>query len=594
MSIRKKIYILLTVGERRRLILLLFPMIMTAIINVIGIAAIVPFIAVCSDPGNIFNHKKILYIYQLFHFTSTNRFLVALGVLVLTALVFSNGFAILTTYCSARVLGGIQLNLSTRFMERCIYQPYEYFLNKNSAVICTDLTGTIGRFVSSYLNNLLAFASTSISIMFIIGTLVYVKPIVFLLIFPIFSLSFLVLYILVKKKLNTFRKHNIKHAQQCGKFAIEAFQGIKDHKICHSEEYYIDSYIEHSRHVVEESIFNQLMSGIPKNVLEIVTFGLVVLLVIYLILVDNSFSSIMPTLALFTFAGYRMLPAMQMMFLQYSNLKVQAGSIDVLYCYFEKSIEYNIQSIDKVVKNLSFEKLIRLQGVSFRYHNREGEILKQINLDISHNQTIGIIGTTGSGKTTLVDIILGLLNPTSGSLLIDNQVIGDSNRRAWQKKLGYVPQHIFLSDTSIIENIALGVSKDEIDYDAVVDAAKLANIHDFISSELCNEYDTVIGEQGVQLSGGQRQRIGIARALYRDPTVLILDEATSALDENTEREVMHAIRNLQHKKTIIMIAHRLSTMASADIIYLLKNGELIDQGTLYEINDRHHLAGELV
>ena len=271
--------------------------------------------------------------------------------------------------------------------------------------------------------------------MFIIGTLVYVKPIVFLLIFPIFSLSFLVLYILVKKKLNTFRKHNIKHAQQCGKFAIEAFQGIKDHKICHSEEYYIDSYIEHSRHVVEESIFNQLMSGIPKNVLEIVTFGLVVLLVIYLILVDNSFSSIMPTLALFTFAGYRMLPAMQMMFLQYSNLKVQAGSIDVLYCYFEKSIEYNIQSIDKVVKNLSFEKLIRLQGVSFRYHNREGEILKQINLDISHNQTIGIIGTTGSGKTTLVDIILGLLNPTSGSLLIDNQVIGDSNRRAWQKNL---------------------------------------------------------------------------------------------------------------------------------------------------------------
>ena len=140
----------------------------------------------------------------------------------------------------------------------------------------------------------------------------------------------------------------------------------------------------------------------------------------------------------------------------------------------------------------------------------------------------------------------------------------------------------------------MGVSKDEIDYDAVVDAAKLANIHDFISSELCNEYDTVIGEQGVQLSGGQRQRIGIARALYRDPTVLILDEATSALDENTEREVMHAIRNLQHKKTIIMIAHRLSTMASADIIYLLKNGELIDQGTLYEINDRHHLAGELV
>lgn len=591
MNIFKKIKILLSSADQKRIKWLLLPMTLTALINVIGIAAIVPFIAVCANPKTIFEHKNIAHLYHLFHFTSTNRFLVALGVIVLIALLLSNGFAILTTYFSSRVLGKIQGGLSDRFMSQCMCQPYDYFLNKNSAVVTTDLVNTISRFVSGFLFNVLSLITTVISVTFLVSMLFYVRPMVSCLVFAVFTVAFLAIYFFIKKKLALFQKESIHHHQQSNRVSAEAFQGIKDHKLCHSESYYMGRYAQHLQGIIDEGVFTRTMTGIPRNLLEIIAFGLVVVMVIYLILVDNNFSAIMPTLALFTFAGYRMLPAMQQIFQYSSAMKVQSGAVDVLIDYFD-----SFKKIDPITQldqpRLEFKQKIKVDSVDYHYPSRDSLVLSQVNIEVPCNHTVGIIGSTGSGKTTLVDVMLGLLSPVSGQLQIDGVTITDNNRRGWQKNIGYVPQHIFLSDSSILHNIALGVTEEDIDKDAVIRAAKLAHIHDFIADELDDGYESLIGERGIQLSGGQRQRIGIARALYRDPSVLILDEATSALDQKTEQEVMKAIKQLQHKKTIIMIAHRLSTISMADTVYLMKQGRVIDQGPFNEIDQRHQLTAE--
>ena len=304
-------------------------------------------------------------------------------------------------------------------------------------------------------------------------------------------------------------------------------------------------------------------------------------MILYMISQTGSFNSALPIVSLYVFAGYRLMPAVQQIYESFTQLTFIGPSLDKLYDDISNLDEYNISVENKQI--LSFKKKISLKNINFNYPNSQRKILQNINLSIDSKSTIGIVGATGSGKTTTVDIILGLLEPQLGTLEVDGKIITKENRRSWQHSIGYVPQQIFLADDTIAANIAFGIDYENINQDAIEKASKIANLHDFVLAELPNKYQTTIGERGVKLSGGQRQRIGIARAIYHNPQLLILDEATSALDNQTERAVMDAINNLGKNITIVVIAHRLNTIKKCDKIYLLEKGKIIDEGSFEDL-----------
>jgi len=295
---------------------------------------------------------------------------------------------------------------------------------------------------------------------------------------------------------------------------------------------------------------------------------------------SGSFVNVLPIISLYIFAGYRLMPALQQIYSGFTALTSSMPSLDALINDVNSHKKFN-EFQDQGV--LSINKSIILKNINYNYPNASRTSLKDININISAKTTVGIVGATGSGKTTTVDIILGLLEAQKGTLEIDGQIITKQNLRSWQRTIGYVPQHIFLSDDTVSANIAFGIDPKNINQADVEKASKIANLHNFVIDELPEQYQTATGERGVRLSGGQRQRIGIARALYHNPKVLILDEATNALDNETEKAVMDGINNLNKNITIILITHRLSTVKNCDKILLLEKGKIINEGTFEEL-----------
>ncbi|RQD76039.1 MAG: ABC transporter ATP-binding protein, partial [Halanaerobium sp. MSAO_Bac5] len=315
-----------------------------------------------------------------------------------------------------------------------------------------------------------------------------------------------------------------------------------------------------------------------------IAFGGIVLLVLYLIISGEEASGVVPMVSLFAFAGYRLMPALQRIFKAASSLNFNTAILDRIHeDIFEKGEFASLDWPEERPQPLEFNNKIKLKNIKFSYPDDQEVVLKNINLEIKKNTEIGLAGTTGAGKSTLVNVILGLLNPEEGKIEIDGIEINQDNIRNWQQNLGYVPQDIYMCDDTILSNIAFGVPKDEIDMEAVKKATKIANIDNFIEDELPQGYNTVVGERGVRVSGGQRQRLGLARALYHDPEVLVLDEATSSLDGATQKSVMEAINNVAKVKTMIIIAHRLSTVQNCDCIHMLEDGEIIGSGTYGEL-----------
>jgi ABC-type multidrug transport system fused ATPase/permease subunit len=396
--------------------------------------------------------------------------------------------------------------------------------------------------------------------------------------------AYLVIYTTVRKKLGRIGKERVEAGRQLFQIAGEAFGGIKDVKILGKEQDFIKQFsapsLLYSNHMATKHIIGIL----PKYALETVAFGGILLIILYLLVLERDISQVLPLLGLYAVAIYRLMPALQQIFQSVTKIRFHLAALDVLY----KDVHYQpgeapMRHIDRDnIKPLPFRRKLELRDITFRYPGAKAPVFEDFNLTIDANSSVAFVGATGSGKTTTVDIILGLIRPERGRLLVDDAEIGDGNLANWQKNLGYVPQHIYLFDKSVARNIAFGVPEDKIDRAAVERAAKVADIHDFIL-EMPDGYDTMVGERGVKLSGGQRQRIGIARALYHDPEVLILDEATSALDGVTEENVFAAVDALAGSKTIVMIAHRISTVRNCDVIYLLDRGRVIAQGSYEEL-----------
>ena len=414
----------------------------------------------------------------------------------------------------------------------------------------------------------------------LITLLVITNPKLTLIVSLTLGLAYGLIYQFTHKFLNRLGEESLKNNQLRFVTVSEAFGAAKEVKIGGLEQTYVERFSDPAQTFAKNMSTVMLIRQLPRYALEVLAFGGIMLVILYLLKQTGNFINALPIISLYAFAGYRLMPALQQIYASFTALTFVGPSLDKLYDDIQNLKPLNFNQDQGV---LTLNKKITLKNIHYNYPETSRTALKDINISIPAKTTVGLIGVTGCGKTTTVDIILGLLEAQTGTLEVDGKVITKQNSKAWQRSIGYVPQHIYLSDDTVQANIAFGIDPKNINQEAVEKASKIANSHQFIIEELPNQYQTTIGERGVRLSGGQRQRIGIARALYHKPKVLILDEATSALDIETEKAVMDAVNNLDKNITIILIAHRLTTVKKCDIIFKLEKGQLVGQGTFNEL-----------
>ncbi len=560
----------------------LFIMIMImGILDVMGIASILPFMSIASDPDYVQSNQLLLQIYNYLNFDDYKSFVLFSGLSVIAVIATSTVTKLLTIYSMYRFTFGREHSISVRLLRGYLNQPFSWFINQHGADLSKSVLADVREVVSRSILTSIMVASNVFLALLIVVLLILVDPVTALSAFFVFGFIYCILYFSVKNILDNIGIDRLAANTARFKASTETFSLIKELKILGKENFYLSVFDQSTKRFVEKEILMQSISSLPKYFIEMVVFIAMIIIVLTNLSDDQALSAIIPIVALYAFAVYRLIPALQIIF---ANISLYKASASVLDFIIEKYDQLNVtDTFNDNSERLNFQKEIVFKNMSFRYPEAEKNALSNISLEISAHNIIGIIGPTGSGKTTIVDVVLGLLSPSKGGLYVDDIKICEDNVREWQRCIGYVPQNISLIDESIAANIALGEYHKDLDMESVISAAKVANIHDFIISELEEGYDTKVGDKGIRLSGGQRQRIGIARALYNKPDVLVLDEATSALDGQTEQVVMDAVNNLGRKLTLIIIAHRLSTLSKADIVYKLQNGELHSQGTYEEM-----------
>jgi len=577
---------ILSPRDRKKLVFVFFGILFTGIWEVIGIGSIMPFITLASNPDVIRTNKYLNWVYAYFGFHDTVDFLFAFGIGVVVLLIVSNGSRALVDYAIKRFAAFRQHFISKALLRRYLNQPYLFFLNQNSADLAKNILSEVWTLVNNVLIPGLEMLSRAVISLFIIGLLIAVDPILAISMATIISSIYAAIYLVARKKLERIGRERLKLNGVRYKIVSEAMGGIKDVKLLGKERVFVDNFEDPSRKFALHTTMSDIIADLPKYALETVAFCSILFIILYLILFKGDFQQIVPLVGLYAFAAYRLMPSLQFVFRGSVKIKSHVSVIELLHRHL-----YDVggpeRSIAENSAKMPFASSIRIESMNFSYPNTADPVLKDVDFTIRCNTSVGFVGATGCGKTTLVDIILGLLSPESGTISIDGTALTPENLRSWQNNLGYVPQTIYLSDDTIMKNIAFGIPDGEIDRAAVERAAVMANIHGFITKELPEGYGTVVGERGIRLSGGQRQRIGIARALYHDPSVLILDEATSALDGRTENVIMEAIQAMAHKKTLVMIAHRLTTVKECDAIHLLDKGRIVDSGTFDELFERN-------
>jgi len=562
--------------------------IVMALLDVIGVASILPFMVVLSNPSVIESNVILNTLFQIsnrFGVETTSEFLFFLGILVFVLLTFSLIFKALTTYAQVRFVYMREYSIGKRLVEGYLNQPYSWFLSRNSADLGKTILSEVAGIIVNGMNPLLELIAKSVLVIALITLLFFVDPKLTFIVGLSFAFVYIVIFHFVKNFLAKIGKDRLKNNELRFVSLSEAFGAAKEVKVRGLEEIYLKSFSNAAQTYAKTLASSQIIALLPRFILEIVAFGGILLIILYLMAKTGNFNNSLPIVSLYVFAGYRLMPSIQAIYNSFTKLTFVSAAVDKLYIDL-KSLKIKNKLQDQ--KIFTFNKAIALNNVHYNYPNSNRTALKDISLSISANSTVGIIGPTGCGKTTIVDIILGLLDPQKGKLEVDGKLITEQNLRSWQKLIGYVPQQIYLSDNTIMANIAFGVDPEDINQDIVEKVSKIANIHQFINDELPRKYQTIIGENGVRLSGGQRQRIGIARALYHDPKVLILDEATSALDNQTEQAVMDAVNKLHKYLTIVLIAHRLETVKKCDKIFLLEKGILKSEGKFRELieNDK--------
>lgn len=557
----RKIWDIFAPEEKRKALSRLALVVLMGIAEATSVLSIMPFLSVLSRPAIIKENPALAWAYSHLGFTDPGRFIIGLGLASITLVLSSSGFKIVTQHSLNRFIHLQRHSISSRLLSRYLSQPYEFFLTRNPSVLVKNILSEADHLVQDVIQPMSQLVAQG-TILLMMALLVFVyDPLTAMCAVCLLGSVYAAIYFLVRKRLAHMGKlrqsANGERYQTCN----EALGGIKDVQITHATNAYKAKFTQASRQFGRHSAAIDTLAQVPMFVVEAISYaGLIVICLILLRRFDD-IARVLPALGLYSFAAYRMLPAAQIIYRGMARLKFASSSLESI----QVDLKLAVSPVSASSEALTPRREIRLKAVTYAYPSAPDRIvLDKFDLTIPVNSSLGIVGRSGAGKSTLMDILLGLLHPQSGSLIVDGNEISSHNVHAWQKCIGYVPQHIFLSDASIIENIAFGVPPEKIDQTAVENAARIAQIHQFVTQELPFGYTTKVGNRGVRLSGGQRQRIGIARALYHDPSVILMDEATSALDTETEAAIVDSFRSIRGQKTIIAIAHNLDSLKHFD------------------------------
>jgi len=583
----RQILALLDRKERRQFFWLIGMTIVMGLFDMLGVASIMPFLAVVSNPESIETNWFLSLLYDWSGATDARGFMFQLGVLVFVFVLFTTAFRAATFYALTLFTKMRTLTLAVRLMQRYLGQPYVWFLNQHTSKLGKSILSEVNEVVNGSLTAAMQLIANSVMITFLVILLLIVEPMAAIGAAVLFGGSYGLIYLIARARLGRLGEERFEVIGQKFKIMQEAMGGIKYVKLRSLERDYIARFREPALRLARNQSSIAVLSQLPRHLLEVISFGGMILFVLWLLATrESDMSNVIPIIGVFALAAARMFPTIQQLFASFSMLRYGRMALDHLHGDLTGPVGGDFARASDLPA-IPLRRELVLENIRFTFPEAEAPALDGLSLTIPAQTTVGIVGTTGAGKTTAIDLILGLLAAQSGHLKVDGQIVDETNVRAWQKSVGYVPQDIFLVDDTIAANIAFGAAPGEIDHDAVMRAAKVAELHDFVMDRLPQGYETLVGERGTRLSGGQRQRIGIARAVYTNPDILIFDEATSALDNLTEKAVMDAVRRLGKSKTVVLVAHRLSTVRKCDTIFLLEEGRLVGSGTYAQLIEKN-------
>lgn len=574
-SVFSKLAYIFDKRDKTKIALLMVAIVAGSFLELAAVVIFMPFIDILANHNKISKTWYLRMVYDGLHFRSQRDFMIALTALIILIYVVKNVYLILEKKYIFKFSYNMQMKLSTRLLGAYMKEPYTFHLNSNIATLQRSLHEDTSRFMQVVMYTLELVAELVVCTVLVLYLLILSKSITIIVL--AFLIFFVGIFFMTTKKYS--RKLGLENQGYQGKifqWMNQALGGIKEIKILERESYFTDQFQGYFSKYARGLQIARTLSIMPKYMVEAVAMtGLLVAIIVKLLFGEADMFYFISQLAAFAVAAMRLMPSVGKINEHATNMLYAFPSVELIYHDLMSIEEYVGRQDLEVREDWNLQDAIEVKGVTYYYPDTEEPVINGANLKIKKGTTVAFIGATGSGKTTMVDIILGLLTPQEGVVMADRINVHEKPK-TFHAQVGYIPQVIYLSDDTIRNNIAFGIREAEIDEKAVVDAMKKAQLADFIDS-LPHGLDTIVGDRGVRLSGGQRQRIGIARALYHDPEILVLDEATSALDNETESAVMEAIEHLQGMKTMIIIAHRLTTIRNVDAIYEVENGKIVER-----------------
>lgn len=570
---------LLQQEHRRDLFCLLMLMFLVAMLESAGIGLLLPYIGIVNSPNLLQDNKHLNLLYEWSGFGSLRTFIIVSSLLLILIFMVKNLVFVFQNYAQSKILLKVQINLETRLMRQYLRREYVFFTQKNPSELVQNIRNVSG-IVSQVFMPALAALTELVVLTFVFLMLVLIQPWLTLVAGTFSALLLWVIFHYTRKRAALYGAQSQESLLGMVKWMYQAFGGVKEVKILSKEDFFLQQSMGFSREAAWAGMKGSMLSIITRPTIETVWFSLTVTLVLVAIMLGKEGTELLPIIALLAAAAMRIMPALNRVLNATISIRQATYHIEAVATELHANLGEPLEA--EVIAMRHFTKAINFSGITYQYPGETEPVLHDLWCSIRKGQSVAFVGPSGAGKTTAVDILLGLLEPQKGKILVDDVPLRSEDARAWRCCFGYVPQSIYLSDDTIRNNIAFGQLPNDIDHErvsAVVEQAQLSEV----LARLPQGLDTVVGDRGARLSGGQRQRIGIARALYRDPPILILDEATSALDNETEREITRAIKSLSGSKTVILIAHRLSTVAHCDMIVFLVDGRVKASGTYDEL-----------
>jgi len=569
-----KVWSLLAPAERRSAIILMFLMFVGMMLEMLGIGLVVPAIALLSQGEANLNNSTFKEMLNYLGNPSQEN-LIFLGILSLVSIyIIKTIFLAFLAWRQTHFAFSFQLQVSQQLFSNYLSQPYTFHLQRNSAQLIQNVVNEVSLCANRVLVPLILLVTESMVLIGIGALLLFFEPIGAMIVIIVLGSAAWIFHRITRSRITRWGKLRLLHEGLRLQHLQQGLGGAKEVKLLGRESEFLSQFQQHNLQTAQVGKYQDTLQQLPRLWLELLAVIGLAILVLSMLSQDRNMSTIMPILGLFAAAAFRLMPSVNRVLGAFQSIRYGVAVVDTLHN------ELMLNAAEEIIVNEPaslFQSELCLKDIHFTYPSTKTETLKGISISIKLGESIGFIGPSGSGKSTLIDIILGLLKPDVGKVLVDGKDVNE-NLRAWQNQIGYVPQSIYLTDDTLRRNIAFGLPNEEIDDVAVLKAIKSSQLDMFVD-DLSNGIETIVGEHGVRLSGGQRQRIGIARALYHDPAILVLDEATSALDETTEREVMQSVDILHGKKTILLIAHRLTTVEKCDRLYQLHKGEILEVGT---------------